>query len=62
MTVDDAVLSVVRAREFAEERGSAGADVVLHTAALCALDVGLSPGTVDALAGFDRPVPYEVVG
>lgn len=62
MTVDDAVLGVVRAREFVQERGSVGADVVLHTAALSALDAGLSPGTVDALAGFDRPVPFEVVG
>ncbi|WP_312980947.1 hypothetical protein [Corynebacterium sp.] len=62
MTVDDAVFGLVRAREFADERGSAGADVVLHTAALCALDVGLSSQTVDALAGFDRPVPFEVVG
>lgn len=61
MSVDDAVLGVVRAREFADEMMSAGADVVLHTAAVCALDAGLSAQTVDALAGFDRPVPYAVV-
>ena len=62
MTVDDAVFRLVRAREFAEEHGSAGADVALHLAASCALDVGLSAQTVDALAGLDRPVPYGAVG
>lgn len=61
MNVDDAVFGVVRAREFAEELMSAAADVVLHTAAVSALDAGLSAQTVDALAGFDRPVPYVVV-
>ena len=61
MSVDDAVFGVVRARELADEVMSAGADVVPHMAAVCALDAGVSPQTVDALAGFDRPVPYVVV-
>lgn len=62
MDLNDVLFRLARARESVDEWGTACGEGLLRRAAEDALSAGIARDVVDALAGFDRPVPYVVVG